>query len=885
MSTTRNRRLGLVLFAVVSASQAMAAGEPEMRYRYKDILWDGSGKPIIEVGGGEEESFECLEPSGVYGASRFARFDETSCFYDDPTVAVGAATPAMQQTVSLDQWCGDVLDGSHAKLSAEMVARQSGAEWSGAWSTRGAVAVSGTVVCTTDPGAPHVPESPPERAGTLKNADFEDYSSYSPVGWEGRWVRGVDNPDPDMDYNGRAVTGNGSGDNNTIVQQDVAVDPSLIGASFPVSVEWLQFKTRDWSGNTADVILEYLDGGGAVIGSEAEGPKEPDLVGVVIRRGFESVAPAGTAAVRVKVHLVSSRAAVDNVALRIDGVDVSEINGGFGMPVDLPDFVKDGAANSVATWITDTNYVYSRVPPEDLEDAGGFVGSKVFSTGNYGDTTVFQQLWLPPDVGGKAAVLRWQQGRRDGGGSSPKLGSVDFYTAEGSKLGELKGADFAPVLQFWQNLRVAGSVPAGADFALVKMHIPNSEYRTDNLSLTIGGSPLTSMSAAGPPEHFEYCPRYVDTVDGPSDNRWQLGYSLGVTSEFHAYPQAGAHGGEYKAYCVDPARDKYLLAYYDIDTDRGFGGFAYTFYDLDGNEISERITRHQSGRWGSESRVIEAVRVPAEAAILMKTFRASPHNTTGNTMHDHYATHQFQVYVRDVNFIMNGSLDEVAANLPGDGEGTVLRNGAADSGTRHWSVVPGSGGVLAVDNVRAITAPSGGPVDVRRDGEAAAIEMDCGAEACVHELLPEDWAFHSELGSGDFYQDVVIAGYDLAAGTSMKLEWRMGGDAVAPSVTTKTDPNDGSESQVLTANWNEAEYGVRMGLEFYDADGNLVGSSYATETNPNLYLQFDFDRELVAQLPADAFSVRVLMGDMRADRVMIDDIRLSAGTMRLSRPD
>ena len=869
----RNFKHVVIMASALGLATNALAADFQVRYRYKDVIWNNDGTvvgPETPKPPEEPKPFVCPDPAGVYSAGTWS-ITPHGCLYDEPLVDTDTDPdlPVIYDPPTLDEWCDGVFPGSHATQVVESVQQKKAAQHTGIWTSVPGASNVKAIVCTDDPDEPHVDDKPDIRTGTLKNADMESTSGYSSLSnWGGNLIRGVET---DRQIGGnRAFT---SWDGQQEQRQSVSVSSALTTSGFPVEVKWLQTATRQGN-ERALVRLEFLDASNQVIGRVVGTFSAPPRKSVVIEREMRGSAPAGTAFVAVVMEIETSGAGIDNVALKIDGVDVSEINGGFGMPVRPQDYVRNaGAESGSADWKAVDSPLYT-LAATYLDDPHKLQGAKSFNTSPYGDQTHFQQVWISKSEKGKPITVQWQQGTTRTG-AFPTMVSVKFFARSGEALGSMKGEEVPGIPGFWQNRRLTGSVPSNADFMLVEMYFKTTSQWVDNIGINIGGREFAQVNP-GKPTSMNLCPSYVNTVNGPADNPWWFDGSLEKRSVVRLDPQAdGWKGEQYKSYCVAPG-GRYLLGNYTLQAYRAWGGFMYEAFDGTGRKIGEQTLLHDTDKWETPEEIWELYALPSGTSFVKTTLVDLAKAYTNGMGDDYGANFTRRVWATNVNFIMNGSLPQPPQQR------TELRNRGAEAGTVNWSPTPRTGGVLTRFNKKAlgsITSSSSGS-----SGTTSTSTVSCD-ETCGPPI-PKDYAFSSSVAAGEFYQDVLVSGYGFAAGSQVKLKYELGITPNVSSTTTVTKGSDGKTTESISTSFDIPRYSAGMALEFYDSNDNLLDSrSSELGFSPFVFWGIDLQRQFSASLPADTWKIRVIMKGLKSAGAAIDDIRLEVAGKNISRED
>jgi hypothetical protein len=536
-----------------------------------------------------------------------------------------------------------------------------------------------------------------------------------------------------------------------------------------------------------------------------------------------------------------------------------------------------GAESGTANWIPTSFGIrtYTQNDTSSVEDANGVASGNVFSAAPYGNLTAFQQVWLTDEQKGQPVELMWQQARHSGTSSVwPGLVRASFYSADGDQVGSaLIAPSGVPILGFYQHRKLSGTVPSDADFMLVDMYFENSYDRIDNVTLNLNRRP--SAEIGGVEAALEYCPQYVDTISGPADRRWWYSGGLGTKSYVRIDPQNdGWLGEQYKMYCV-AAGDKYLVADYNLQSDRAWAGFRYEAYDSNGNLINQQTRLHDNQSWDAPSRMWDVYALPSNTAFLRKVYVDRPKNGTGNPTYDYYANYQRKSWATDINFIMNGQLPTPPADR------RILRNGAGDAGVKYWKSIEGTFGVLSVVGRSDLSLGNLLNMTYSSDGVQTTASFDCNPTCSV---ASANMAFQSNMNGGEFYQDVYVSPYNFGTNAPVRLQWELGGIGGGLSERTKTT-SGGATVTERNVIFNGSDSSIGMSLEFYDINGAVLGQRSSTMSfNPFYYFGPDLSRELTANLPANTYRVRVKMIYSKPNKGLIDNITLDIGGQRISIP-
>jgi hypothetical protein len=857
----------------VGVASSTFAGDFQVRFRYKDTIWNDAGGVIPpETPTTPPEDHGCPAPAGMYVSVGWSEVAD-GCLYREPKVEVGEKSlPLELARTSVSRWCGDVYAGSRGVKAVEVVDRKLSATASDKWVELDAAVNTNGIVCSRNPDLPEIADVTPVRAGTLKNADMERWGYIDVSDWSGGYASGSEG---DRDIGGlRNASPYDRDSQNQTLYQDVPVSDELASRAFPVAVRWLQ--TTKTTGNfQAAIRLQYLDRSKQVIGASSSPPASSPRALVFIDRSLSGAAPIGTKYIRVNMDFTHGRAAIDNVALNVDGVEVSEINGGFGMPLRPQDFLRNsGAEQGTAGWKALDFWLSTRTSITNLNDPLGILGSQSFTTYPYNEQTHYQQVWLSASQRGKPITVKWHQGGT-AVGTIPDMVKVRFYTKDGSDIGVIQGGQSEAIPGFWQHRRLTGVVPVDADFMIVDMYFKDgSRHFLDNVTLNIAGAEFAQIASTGP-QAVDYCPHYVNTVNGPGDNAWWSELNASARGYVRIDPQAdGWTSPQYKSYCVAPG-GRYLVANYSLQAYRAWAGFEYEAFDINGARIGSKRSLHDTEKWDVAEDIWEVYELPAGTAFLKKTLIDLPKTFEDDSTSNYFANYTRRVLVKDIDFTMNGELPSPPATL------SVLRNGGAEIGTKYWTQTPYSGGVLtllAKDRVTNVSSKTAGTVT----GTVSTSNISCEG-ICV--IQPSDFAFYASAADGEFYQDVLVAAHRFPTGSPVNLSWELGvRSGVNSKTTTTTSGGTTTSTSTLDMDVNEVSAGVA--LEFYDVNDNLLGSASSPMSfNPWVFFDLDVKREMTSALPAGTWKVRVLMKGLRKGMAAIDNIQLGINGKAMSRLD
>ena len=863
MNKSRLHSLLAASIIVMSAFGQANAGS-EFRYRYKDTLWDGFGNLIDPKK--DTKEFTCSEATGIFGDNYVQKLDNVSCYYDAPTVSTTTGVlPLKLDAASAASWCKGVLENSKAVQASEMIAKAAAAGYDGSlWSKQTNAKWTDGIVCSLTGTALADPPTT-DRAGTLKLADFETTTTNDWPYWKNTsfnwrpWWASVDggNIDPEIGGSGSFMPYS----MGSTGYQDVAVDPAIVSTGFPVSVEWIQGSAgSNWTNDKSDVWLTFLDKNKVQLSTLDTGLRSPEYWNTVLNPHIDGTAPAGTAFVRV--NLTVNGGWVDNVALKINGIDVSEINGSYGAPIRPKGYLKNadfevGTAYTAPPWNKNqglSDGTFNDKTP-NLEDPRHTEG--VRSLGNdigygYGGLRFSQQVWLQGYDRNKPFSLFWQQATAKPGNTSDAVTLV-FYKKDGTRLSTIQGVSYYDPARFWQTRHTSGNIPADADFVVVDAADVAASY-VDNIAFIVDG---VSYSKKGDNSTLvqDACPAYINTVNGPADNRWVASdYNETAGNPFSA---TKLHHGSFdtslafKYYCVGP-NDKWVVGDYNIVANGANAGFTYRAYDYNGNKLSEQTFTYSVRSPSVPERKLDVFKFPDNTAYLMvKTAITAP---SGNL---NYGSADWT----SINLTSNGNYNTIP-DAP-----TQIRNAAAQRSGRFWSNTAGTQGFISNTPSPEWHSTPGGPLewDVINNGVVTTISCDtteCGdAHGYYNQML---FSFN---GYGDYYQDAYIAGYNFPAGSAVSLSWLQ-------STASNTTVTSG----------NLAYYSMSMKLEFFDVNGILLGQ--AEQPSPaqvgasNTSL---FGNGMGTTLPAGTFRVRLTMKGMQNYGAAIDDITLRINGTEISR--
>ena len=868
-------RKSIIVIGVLSTLTSLSpslAGNFEVRFRYRDTIWNGDGvvlNPTTPVPETELPPFRCPEAGDIF-RSKSPYEVEDGCFYPAPETYIDDSFLSPEDLGSpLNEWCGKVYAGSHAIRATEAVQKAAAAGFDSEWTRRASASRALDVVCSADPDIPPISDDPVLRAGTLKNADMENRSSIYITDWIGsfaewgfadRQIGGAKSLAP---YDHRAT--------DQVFYQDVGVSNDMATAGFPVEVLWIQS-----AGNTlpqrGGIELAFLDATRTQISAVASTKTSVDRMFVNVERSLSATAPKGTAFVRVKLLFQDGRALIDNVALRLAGVDVSEIAGGFGMPARPQDYLKNaGAEYGPAEWKVLDLFVGNHRKVEGLEDVLGLTGTGHISGAPWPNMTLWQQVWLSDKQRGKPVTFRWQQGSEAPNDSIGTMVGAKFFTRDGNLITDLRGPGRTAIAGFFEPVELKGTVPANAGFMVLEVFAKSPSSRTDNITVDIGGKPYSMINSESAPETVDFCPRYVDTRNGPGDNRWFLSNWMGAASSLSINYLTGE---TYKSYCV-PAGSKHLIGHYTLTTLRAWGGLKYSAYDGQGNLLDEKTSYHSSED-NKTTEVWEKYVLPTGTRMLKTSAIYLPKKFMENSYANYWAVVDGIAELSAIDLIMNGELP---------GEKGLLRNGGADVGIAHWTPTPFTGGNLATKTTQsmltAITSVSGGGGG---GGSSSTVAISCDI-LCQIEPDPNK-AFYSVDGEGEFYQDVVIDGWNFAEGSDVHLRWKNGVEGGGFLSTSSTTGSGGTSVNTLTLNVLPDKASVGMGLEFFDEGGNSLKKRMQEKSyNESYFLNLSVTRTLDTDLPKGTKRIRVYMTGMKNGMATIDGIELKVNGKNISRMD
>lgn len=885
----RRNAFAFIAFAIAfSATSVFPNAEAsEYRYRYKDTLWDGSGNLIIDNKDTKPTKFECPAASGIFGDNYVEQVSDDGCYYDEPTVVISAGSPPLKGNVaSASEWCARVYAGSKPVAATEMILKGDAASFASSWSADSNVTWFGGVTCAKTGNL--IQDPPAERVGVLRNADFEAGETYqyslmtpywSTTGYRDEAISA--STDKSASVGGTYALRSYSNVGGTVYQA-VDVDPALASQSFPVSVEWLQSSITSGS-HAVNIRLEYLNDKDVKLGEDSQPATSTPWKGVYIQRFLAGTAPVGTSKIRVNVDFSDDRGMIDNIALKINDVDVSQINGGYGFPARPADnLLNAGAENGTAFWNWNVAGSTFQVADRstDLIDPLHLQGTASFSPAGYPGQQVTQQVWLGAADVGKPFTMTWQQAERFVGGhwydTSDDIGKILFYKADGTLISSYGGGQFnwraGP--NFWMNRSISGTVPSNAAFMVVEQWYDKAfEVYVDNIGVSIGGRQLALTGLNGSSAvDSDLCPNYTNTVSAPDGKPWSSNY---LNTQWYAEsPTGNVHMNDttsyYRTYCAgkDP---RYIVGDYDLLTAYGWGDVTYTAFDAYGTQIDSRTFRHSSStsattaehRW-------DVWKLPAGTAFVRSDF-----STEANTLVA--AWYMSLSYFSNINLTMNGS-------LPAD-QATVLRNGAAQAGLAYWDRDFNQTGVLGLVGKWSTFGGDGSPATIS-SGSLSFTCADQNGASCGIQQSTADFAFHSVNGSGSYYQDIYIPTYGFKAGDDVSLGWDQSVSSFV-SLTSKT-VNAGvtTSSSSVSASDQSHDQIVTMALMYYDQSGNLISTDQTSPMkfvfeNESLTIHYDF----TSKLPANTYRIRMEMTGLAKNEATVDNIVLKVGNVQISRPD
>lgn len=848
--------------SVIAFSEANAT--TQYRFRYLDTIWDGNGNIFVPgIVDPAVKPFVCPDASGTFGENYVEQRDDSSCYYDQPTVTTASGTlPLKLDAISAANWCKSVLGNSKAVQANEVVAKGTAAGFDGAsWSSRLSTTWTNGVVCSLT-GTP-ISDPPVVRTGVLKFADFETTSDWYNVGWNNTsWANW--RPPERAVLHDPEIGGNYSFAPyfvGTTEYQDVAVDTTLRNASFPVSLEWL---TASWGDNpsqdTVDVWLSFLDSAKNEIGKVDAGPKSFDYKNIVINPAVTGNAPAGTAYIRVNIKIDTNFAWVDNVSLNIDGVNVSAINGIYGTPVKPHGFLKNADfENSGSNWNQNLpSYITLTYSDKSalLEDP--YKAQGAHSLGNdvgngYGGARVSQQIWLKSFDKGKPFSISWQQAIYYPG-TTTDAPLLVFYKKDGTRLTSVSGTQYFDPSRFWRKRNFSGIVPVDADYVMVdvadvhNVWVDNIAFQIDGTSYSLGGNSNATIALTN-------CNSYLNTVNGPGDNRWgvkdealQITYDPVLSSTL--FRNWYTSGQPYKYYCVGP-NDKWIVGDYMVTADNANAGLTYTAFDDNGNVLGKQSFAYTVNNPLVPEHEVDVFTFPQGTAYLMVNTNLSTQRTDDG----------IRATWSNINLTANGRYSVIADNT------TVLRNGAAELSGQHWT--NSVGGAAFISNTPSPewhSIPQGHFAwDKFVNGTRTTIvcdTVDCGsANGYVNQML------FSYNGNGNYYQDVYVSGYDFPTGAPVELSWLQS-----------------TASNIAVTSSNVDQYSMSMKLEYYDVTGNVIGSTeIASQPPADANNSIVFGKSLDSALPAGTFRIRLYMNNMKNYGAAIDDINLRVNGTLISR--
>lgn len=861
------RAVRTILISAIALTALSAEAANQYRFRYMDTIWDGNGNVINPGDDGKNngETFSCPNPSGVYAANYTQQVDSVSCYYDQPTVSTSTAVaPLKLNAVSAANWCKSVLSNSAAISAQEMITKSVAAGFDGtAWAAQSNSTWTDGVICSRS-GKP-ITDPPVMRTGTLKLADFETtqdwpYWQSTSYNWRPGSQTGGNLHDPDI--GGSYVFSPWIA--GSTEYQDVPVDSALQGSSFPVSVEWLQTGySNPPSLDTINVWLSFLDRNKNEISKLDNGAFAGTYRYAILDRNIAGTAPAGTAYVRVNMKLDTGRSWVDNVALKINGVDVSEINGGYGMPTRPTKYLRNGDFEAQAqNWLiadplADATYRDSTGFLEDPKHAQG-----THTLGNtwgygYGNMHVYQQVWLNGNDKQKPFRIDWQQATTTNNTYKDAV-TVNFFNKDGTLVYSLSGPQFYDPARFWRNRYLTTTIPANADFYVLDILLPDNKTFVDNVVAQISGATRTLGGASNGTVAAQTCPAYTNTVNGPADNKWaqRWWFSANNTTDPAIYSSL-SHGlfsvnEFYKTYCVG-RNDKWILADYNLAAQNSRSGLTYTAYDYNGNVLTTKSFSYTVSNVNVAEHETEIFFIPTGTSYL-----------TVSTFIDPAVNGNYSIATwTNMNLTANGTL----SLSPTADNSTILRNGAAELSGQHWTNALNNGGVMSnTPSPEWHSIPQGHFAwDKFPNGNRTTIVCDtvqCGADnGYANQML------FSLYGDGNYFQDLYIAGYNFPAGSNIHVQWLQ---------------STASNTVVNTSNMDKYSMSVR--LEFYDIQDNLIGQTETAApavdggSNGGLF-QDSFD----ATLPGGTYKLRFYLNNMKQNGAAVDDIIMTVNGTQISR--
>lgn len=871
----------LVLIAgvvITSLPRSVEAGA--VLYRYKATLFDENGSPIGDTPGEDVpgDLFECPSPSGVYSSSLVSRVDN-GCLYVDPGVNLHDTTmsPSLR-TVDARTYCSNVYQGSHqveyVQATVQAISAQHEEQWNASLES---VSKFKSLVCGfgDEVFVPTAPIDPALTASDLLNADFECAKSYSRCNWASDWNFTRSSTAPDKQIGGSATLGPYGTGANLTYYQDVTLGDGFTNINFPISVESLHSGAE--AGKKSYVEIRYLDANKQDIGGFAQPVSSSPRPKVWVSNFATSTAPNGVKYLRVQAKIVDTSAYIDNISVTVNGQKISKINGGYGMPIRPADtLLNAGAEDGNDHW---SGYLYNATfsKPSLVTDPFGIIGDLTWNNGTYGSNGMLQQVWINETHKGKPFTIEWMQGtgyQTASGIGAQGYVSAKFYSKDGSEVGSFNNpAAHIRNAGFFFIESLSGIVPPSADFFVVDRYMEfNSpdggttgrrEY-LDNILVKIDGRSLSAFSGNSA-EQVNLCQSYVNTVQGPQDNPWWIDGINSNLSSVRVDPQNdGWKKDIHKAYCVPPG-SKYLVAQFDLKTNRAWGGFSYTGYDQSGNVVFSSNRWHQSSQNNIPEPIWEVIPVPGNVVSLKTRLIDDADVYTSNSSWNYYSNYTRVVSTSNINFIMNGEIPDV---IDRPGQSTKLLNTRANLDTKHWTAVRRSPVKLAIQAF-ADTYVSGGSVSP--DATTSSITVSCSVDnPCQTEPLNN--AFKASQQGGELFQDILIGNN---AGSSIDLFWKQSYASSSLSSTT----GEGAEKTTSTI-YSYLEdvddlRGAAMGLEFYDINNNLIARQMAPREYEGSFFWNDAsERQISASLPSNTWKVRVLMDFASPNAAFIDDIRL-----------
>jgi len=876
------RRLVLA-FAAAAFSLAMAGVAPadaQTVFRYKSAFAGGNTNPEPENPEYEPDiPSACPEATGAYSASKVLPVDG-GCLYTDPGVEIVAFELHLPPVpVSLDNWCSDVWQGSSGVDHGLSEINRDAAAFSGGWSHAGDVSFATYVLCSggvpvsDDDGededlGPHTP------VGVLTNADFEmTQCGNGHCGWTserfGGLIKDVGAALVDKQVGGNRAIGApwqwGGRDRN---YQDVAVPAALTATGFDIDLEWIQSASVAHGRGSLGV---WFYQGNTKTGQSMSAYTDVDIPWSWFERSHSARAPAGTTKIRVLMDNYDGNARFDNIRLRVNGVEYSTINGVLGKPARGRDVLLNASAEQGnANWreIGSNSYPpYGTIEASRAIDPFNRINNAWYSAQYQEDKVMFQQVWIGEAQVSRRLDLRWLQAS-DSRTTTSGLVFVQPYTITGAKIGERIGrGSHSRVPMFWTTEHVVADIPAGAAYLIVTVETGGRIQMVDSITMEIDGEPYAAFLGSSP-QSVNYCPAYVNTVNG--NGTWSkpmrgLAEMNGLWDEPLV---TGYVAGEvYKNYCIPKGADGgILLAEYEIQTMKAYGGFEYTAYDADGNVLARSKGETGSGAvdWDESRQVIETFHVPANTSYLQKRFVRSPNTWSANFSVSHWAAiDQYGIKAKNVNFRYFASVNDLIAALDHSKFKTKLYDGSADIGTGWWVPKPGSPGGVAVHQQTISTVESSYALPPSSSASTSTVPCDgsCGQ-------MVTNNAFKAVDGAVDAYQDVHVLPYGFTGGETVTLSW--------------TQSATGAGFADWLAAWNSSDNAASMSIEAWGMNGELLASARSSEITQLFFLS---RRSVSIQLPENTWKLRAVMHFPRASRALIDEIRLAVGSVDLTAND